>query len=168
MTEHWTAFLAALAATDQPRATFAALDKISKEVVGTTLFTAMTHDTANQRSYRNYSDNETAYPTGAWKAMKPGSPWGQHVLEEKKIFVANTIEEIAVVFPDADLIASLGCGSAINVPGVYAGRVIGTINLLHETGYYTPERVAKARELIPFVTTAFLTITPPLGAYAPA
>ena len=161
MSDSWPTFLDALAHPNQPHATFAALQAITEEIVGAALFTAMTHDTLAQRSLRNYTGNETAYPLGTWKPMKQDTPWVQHVLVERKIFVANTLEEIAVVYPDAEFIGSLGYGSAMNIPGVFAGRVIGTINLLHEAGYYTPDRVEAARAVIPFVATAFLTITPP-------
>ena len=57
------------------------------------------------------------------------------------------IEEIAEVFGDHALIDALGCQSVINVPIVVGGTVIGTINCLHEKGYYTPERVAAAEAL---------------------
>ena len=61
-----------------------------------------------------------------------------------------------MVFPDFELIRSLGCESALNLPVVVAGRVIGTVNLLHEEGYYTDERVAAAANLLPYATIAFL------------
>jgi hypothetical protein len=83
--------------------------------------------------------------------------WVETVLEGKRPFSALTIEEIAVVFPDFELIRSLGCESAMNLPVVVGDQVIGTINLLHEKGYYTGARVAAAVEhLLPFATVAFL------------
>ena len=48
-------------------------------------------------------------------------------------------------FPDLDLIVSLGCGSAINMPIVAAGEMLGSVNLLHEEGWYGPERVAASQ-----------------------
>jgi transcriptional regulator with GAF, ATPase, and Fis domain len=61
--------------------------------------------------------------------------------------VANTIEEIAAVFPDHALIKSLGCESCINIPITFKGDVIGTLNCLDSAGHFTPERVAKAKTL---------------------
>jgi hypothetical protein len=46
--------------------------------------------------------------------------------------------------PDHTLIASLGCGSVLNVPVVLEGDLVATINLLHSAGFYIPERVARA------------------------
>ena len=115
----------------------------------------MTHDAATMRSIRIHSSNEAAYPVGGWKPLRRG-PWFETVIEGQRPFVALTIEEIAVVFPDHELIRSLGCESALNLPVVVDDRVIGTLNLLHEKGYYTPARVAAAAEPLPFAAVAFL------------
>ena len=56
-------------------------------------------------------------------------------------------DAIAEVFPDHELIASLGCQSVINVPVVIYGAVYGTINCLDVAGYYTPDRVAASEAL---------------------
>jgi hypothetical protein len=156
MHDYWRKFLAVLAGPDQPHAIFAALEALTHDSVGTLLFTATIHDTARMQSVRLYSSNEGAYPVGGLKPLQPGGLWYETVIEGKRAFAALTIEEIAVVFPDYELIRSLGCESALNLPVVVADRVIGTVNLLHEKGYYTPERVAAASELLPFATVAFL------------
>ncbi len=160
--DRWDFFLAALAETEQPRAIFAALETITKEVVGTILFTAMTHDTDQMRSLRIYSGNEAAYPVGGWKPLREG-PWKATVLDGKRPFSALTIEEIAVVFPDWPLIQSLGCESAMNLPVIVAGKVIGTLNLLDAKGHYTPARVEAAKALTPYAAIAFLTAQSGLG-----
>ena len=162
MRDHWEFFLAALAETDQPRAVFAALETITKESVGTILFTSMTHDADAMRSLRVYSGNEAAYPLGGWKPLREG-PWKSTVLDGKRPFSALTIEEIAVVFPDWPLIQSLGCESAMNLPVIVAGKVIGTLNLLDVKGHYTPVRVEAAKALTPYAAIAFLVVQSGLG-----
>jgi hypothetical protein len=157
MHDNWRKFLAVLAGPDQPHAIFAALEVLTLDSVGTLLFTATTHDTERLQSVRLYSSNEDAYPVGGLKSLRPGGLWYETVIVGKGSFAALTIEEIAVVFPDYELIRSLGCESALNLPVAVADRVIGTVNLLHEKGYYTQERVAVAAELLPFATIAFLT-----------
>jgi GAF domain-containing protein len=156
MLDRWDFFLAALADRDQPRAVFAAVETIARESVGTILFTAMTHDTDQMRSLRVYSGNEQAYPLGGWKPLREG-PWKSTVLDGQRPFSALTIEEIAVVFPDWPLIQSLGCESALNLPVVVAGKVIGTLNLLDRKGHYSAARVAEAGALRPYAAIAFLT-----------
>ena len=80
---------------------------------------------------------------------KPANPtdWSRQVIDDKQIFVANDIDGIAAVFSDHELIRSLGCESVINVPIVVAGEVLGTINCLHEAGFYTSEKVEAAEAL---------------------
>lgn len=152
----WDGFLAALAEADQPRSVFQSLERLTKETVGTKLLTATTFDVASGLSRRTYSENEAAYPTGGFKKMSFGI-WSETVLDRHQPFSSLTIEEIAVVFHDWPLIQSLGCESNCNIPVVVGGEVIGTVNLLHEAGYYTPERVAEAMKLQPFAAIAFLT-----------
>jgi GAF domain-containing protein len=62
--------------------------------------------------------------------------------------VANTIQEIAQVFFDHELINKLGCQSVINMPIVIGDELVATMNILDVEGYYTPERVQMVRELL--------------------
>ncbi len=155
MKDYWPEFLSALAATDQPKAIFAALDKIVTETVGTKLLTVLTYDKSVGRSHRVYSSNEVAYPTGGGKPMRT-TLFSKTVIDGKQPFSALTIEGIAEVFSDYELIRSLGCESCCNIPVVVAGEVAGTLNLLHEKGYYTADRVAQAMELRPYAAVALL------------
>ncbi|MEQ1525002.1 MAG: GAF domain-containing protein, partial [Aestuariivirga sp.] len=70
--------------------------------------------------------------------------WFDIVHGERRSFVANTIAEISKVFPDFELIASLGCGSVMNLPVVLQGELVATVNMLDEEHHFTPERVAAA------------------------
>ena len=81
------------------------------------------------------------------RSERPRGPGGDQVEGRHETFVANTIEEIAAVFPDHELIQSLGCESCLNLPIVVAGQVMGTLNCLHEAGHYTADRVAAADTL---------------------
>ena len=69
------------------------------------------------------------------------------MLDGRRNFVANSIEAIADVFDDHALIRSLGCESVLNLPIVVGGDVLGTINMLHEAGFYTPEKELAAEIL---------------------
>jgi GAF domain-containing protein len=106
----------------------------------------MTHDGRNGLAQRVYSNMPDAYPVSGTKPANE-TDWSRQVIRDKQTFVANDIEGIAAVFSDHELIKSLGCESVINVPIVVAGEVKGTINCLHEAGFYTPERVEAAEAL---------------------
>ena len=140
-------FTAAVAErSDQPVAAFDALRAITEATVGARLFTVMTFDPRTRLAQRIYSNMPDAYPESGTKPANP-TEWSRLVLEEKKTFVANDIEGIAKVFDDHELIRSLGCESVMNVPIIVAGEVFGTINCLHEAGFYTPEKVQAAEAL---------------------
>ena len=62
------------------------------------------------------------------------------------------------MFPDHAKIWSLGCGSVINTPVIVADQMLGTVNLLHEEQYYTPQRVADAGLLALPAKAAFLAV----------
>lgn len=143
----YSSFTHALAAPGQtPERIFAALEALTKALVGVKLFTIMTYDGALGLSQRIYSNMPNEYPVSGTKPANV-THWSTIVLEQQQTFVANTIEDIAAVFYDHALIQSLGCESVINVPVVVNGAVLGTLNCLHEAGYYTPERVAAAEAL---------------------
>lgn len=125
---------------------FAALETLTKEVIGVKLFTVMTSDTTRHLSERIYSNMPDAYPVSGTKPYNE-TYWSDIALKQKRTFVANTIEDIAEVFDDHELIKSLGCESVINVPVIVGGEVIATLNCLHEKDYYTEERVKAADAL---------------------
>lgn len=133
-------------AGNQPAAAFDALCALARETVGARLFTVMTFDPETRAAQRIYSNMPDAYPVSGTKPANE-TDWSRVVMGEGRTFVANDIDGIAAVFSDHELIRSLGCESVINVPIVVGGAVLGTINCLHEAGYYTPERVAAAEAL---------------------
>jgi GAF domain len=145
----------AVAAPEQPRATLDYLQTLFREEVGAKLFTVMNFDAATGLSQRIHSSHPKDYPVSGLKPLSQGL-WSRTVIEERKIFVANSIAAIAEVFPDHELIRSLGCESVVNLPVVFADGVIGTVNLLDAPGYYTPEKVARVESLSPFAAAALL------------
>ena len=141
-----TDILKALAAPNQPEAIFQALEAEVQATIGVKLFTLMTIHRDRNVARRCYTNMPDEYPTSGEKEMTPNA-WSDQVEGRHETFVANSIEEIAAVFPDHALIQSLGCESCINIPVVIGGDVVGTLNCLHEAGHYTPDRVAASDSL---------------------
>ena len=143
----YTTFTKALAENgSQPEAAFTALCQLTRDIVGVKLFTVMTHDREKGVASRIYSNMPEAYPVSGTKPANV-TDWSRQVIENKQTFVANDIEGIRAVFDDHELIRSLGCESVINVPIVVGGEVLGTINCLHEAGFYTRDKVEAAEAL---------------------
>ena len=150
MTEHFEAiarFDADIAVAKGADEGFAALQALVQATVGAKLFTYMTVDMAAEVARRAYTSDPENYPTSGTKPIRYDS-WFDIVHKQRQYFVANTIADIAKVFPDYGLINSLGCQSVVNMPVVIGGELVGTVNMLDVDGYYTPERVRLIREVI--------------------
>jgi hypothetical protein len=140
---------------NQPETAFKALEQLVQDTIGVKLFTLMEVDHRRDVAWRSYTNMPQAYPT---KGEKPRvqNGWSDIVDGRHETFVANTIEDIAAVFPDYELIRSLGCESCLNLPIVINGEMRGTMNCLHVAGHYTPDRVAAAQTLKTAGALAFL------------
>ena len=150
MTDHSqaiAAFDASIAAAKGADDAFKALQALTEATVGAKLFTYMTVDMQAELARRAYSSDPVNYPASGTKPLRYDS-WFDIVHKQRQYFVANSIDDIAKVFPDYELIDSLGCQSVVNMPVVIGGELIGTVNMLHEAGYYTPERVQMIRDVI--------------------
>lgn len=150
MTEHFDAiarFDAAIAEAKGADEAFGALQALVQATIGAKLFTYMNVDMEAEVARRAYTSDAANYPTSGTKPIRYDS-WFDIVHKQRQYFVANTIADIAKVFPDYELIDSLGCQSVVNMPVVIGGVLVGTVNMLDVDGYYTPERVAAIRELI--------------------
>ena len=142
-------------AGNQPETTFKALERLVDETIGVKLFTLMEVDHAENVAWRNYTNMPEAYPV-LGKKPRHQNRWSEVVDGRRETFVANSIDEIAEVFDDHELIRSLGCESVLNLPIFINGELRGTLNCLHEAGYYTPERVTAAQSLKTAGALAFL------------
>lgn len=143
-----------LAETGPVDAIFDGLQTWVQQDVGAVIYSCSTFDLAAGTSRRIYTNLPDIYPVSGLKEIAPNA-WTAQVLDRRLAFVANTLDDIAQVFPDHPIIKSLGCGSVINMPVYLAGRFMGTVNVLHEAGYYTPARVAALHALRPAAMLAF-------------
>jgi len=149
MTDHKAALAAfdtAIAKAKTAEQAFTALQTLVQATVGAKLFTVMQVDMAAELSRRAYTSDAANYPASGTKPLNYG-PWFDVVHGRREYFVANTIEDISKVFFDHELINSLGCQSVVNMPVIVGDVLVGTVNMLDVTGYYTPERVQQIREL---------------------
>lgn len=146
--------LAAMAETGTTEQIFAGLESWMQQDVGAVIYSCSTFDLVARNSRRSYTNVPDIYTVSGLKDIVPNR-WTEQVLDARQTFVANTLDEIAQVFPDHPIIKSLGCGAAVNMPVFLAGRLIGTVNVLHETGYYSDTRVAALKMLRPAAKLAF-------------
>ena len=116
--------------------------------LGTVLFTVTVLDPARDLCRRAYTSHPVEYPTQGTKPLTHDA-WHDQVIIRRETFVANIPAAFEKVFFDHALITSLGLGSAVNIPVADAsGTVLATVNLLAETGHFTPSKLASYQLLI--------------------
>lgn len=155
---HLEAVARAMRETGQPEAGFHQLDRAMGAVIGHKLFTVLLHHAGAGESERRYTNQPAAYPVGGRKPVT-ASPWTERLFVERQPYIGRSAEDIRTVFFDHELISSLGCASVLNVPVVWNGRTLGTINLLHEAAWYEETDVSVAQVFAALATPALLELT---------
>lgn len=135
-------FDADLATATTEDAVLEALYRLSNALVPVRLWTVMTVDMEAGLARRAYSNMPEAYPASGTKPITRND-WFDIVHGRHECFVANTLADIAKVFPDYELIGSLGCASVMNLPIIDNGTLLATVNLLDAEGHFTDARVAQ-------------------------
>lgn len=126
---------------------FETLYRLSDTLIPVRLWTVMTVDLDAGIARRAFSNMPGAYPTSGTKPITPNT-WFDLVHGEQQTFVANTLDDIAAVFPDHALIGSLGCASVMNLPIFDGGELLATVNLLDAEGHFTDARVAHYSDVL--------------------
>ncbi len=155
------ALATAMAQAKEPADVYRAVEQLVTRGPGAKLFTLLVLTQDGQAVQRVYSSNEQAYPLAGQKRMGP-TPWGDLVLTRRQTFLGCNADDIRWAFPDHALIASLGLASAINIPIVAMGRVLGTLNALDVAGHYTESDVQFMQAISPVLTAPYLR---ELGAF---
>lgn len=130
-----------------PDSVFAAFRQAVQNSVGVRLFTVSVLDKAARLARRAYTSHPAEYPVTGTKPMVEDG-WSRQVIEAGRTFVANSTAEFAPYFGDHALINALGCHSAVNMPVIDGGEVVGTVNLLDGEGHFTPARLERLQALL--------------------
>ncbi|WP_201863040.1 GAF domain-containing protein [Microvirga soli] len=142
----------AWAAPDQPIATIQAAGEAFAKAVGYRLYTVTRMLSDGLEVERVYSTNTDVYPVGGRKPVLPNA-YTQRVRGDMQPFLAKTPAEFAPLFPDHKTITDLGLGCVMNLPIVFGGTMLGTVNLLDREGVYEERHVKKAmliaRQILP-------------------
>jgi transcriptional regulator with GAF, ATPase, and Fis domain len=128
----------------------AVLDQLSaifQRQIGYKIFTLSILDTENElTAKRIWTSHPREYPVNGQKS-KIAPEWYEQVIKNKASFICENKDDVRRVLYDHKVIFSLGCGSALNIPLRLLGKVIGTINILHDENWFSPARVEKAERL---------------------
>lgn len=138
----------------QPQPLYRAIDSALERLIGHKLFTMMVLARDGVKVRRVYSNRPDVYPVGGFKTHRQ-TPWGRQVLGEGKPYIGRDADDIRWGFADAEQIFALGCGSILNVPVKWDGRVLGALNLLERAGFYDEPHVALVRPFAALLVPAF-------------
>ena len=135
--------IAALQAAGPTDTLFKAVEKALADTVGHKLFTLLYVAPNGKRVKRIYTNMPKEYPVGGYKEITD-TPWHKQVIDGRRPWVGYNAKDIEWAYFDHELIVSLGCELAMNVPVVYAGRLLGTMNLLDAAGHYKESDPARS------------------------
>jgi GAF domain-containing protein len=153
--ENFSTLAARVAVATEPVEVYRAVEQVLAKPLGFGLLTMLVVTPNAEEVERVYSSNCQAYPLAGRKRMGL-TPWGDLVMRQRQPFLGRDVEAIRWAFPDHALIASLGLGSAINVPVVSLGRLLGTINVLDAAGRYDEQAVKTLQAVVPILVAPFL------------
>ncbi len=154
---HFQAVAVAAAKAASADDILAALDPALDAVFGHKLYTALLYHGPEGGVERYYTSNPDSYPVGGRKPPNP-SPWTQQFLVEGNPYIGYDADDIRAVFFDHELIISLGCESILNIPVSHKGQVLGTLNILHEAGWYGEDDIPTAKVFAGLAVPAFLEL----------
>jgi GAF domain-containing protein len=133
---HVTRLVEITAGNPSRDATYGELDRVIQEVFGHKLFTILQYIPQDGAVQRVYSSNPAVYPPGGRK-QKADTAWGREVLDGGRAMISHNAEDIRRNFPDFEAILGLGIGGMINVPILWGGTVIGSMNVSHDAGHFS-------------------------------
>ena len=146
----------ALTKSGQPGAIYKAVHRSLNKLIGAKLFTIL-RVLPDESVERVYTSHPKAYPL-AGRKPKNVTPWYEQVIVKQRHYFGPEYKHVKAVFYDHELIRSLGCESVINVLAIHDGKIVGTVNLLHEARWFTRKDLkiaeAFAALLIPALTKA--------------
>jgi hypothetical protein len=154
---HLAALADAMRDPGQPTPSLASLERVCAATLGHILFTVLLRHETTGEAERFWTSHPKEYPVGGRKPLNP-TFWTDHVLKQQRPYLGNDYDAVKAVFFDHELIRSLGCESVLNIPVVWNGRALGTINLLHEAGWYRKDDIPLARTIAALAVPAYLML----------
>lgn len=127
-------------------ASYRAIDALAERVFEHRLFTVTRSLLQTKEVERVYSSNPAAYPVGGRK-QKQDTEWGAQVLDRGEPLICHSRADIERVFADHALILRLGIGGMVNIPVLFGGRSVATMNVSHAGDRFSPQDFPALRTL---------------------
>lgn len=139
-----------------PTDMFRAIEAVIRERIGFGLLTMLMLTEDGDEVQRLYTTDPLAYPVSGRERLGT-TDWGQHVLVQQKPYLGRDAAGVKWAFPgDCDLIFSLGLGATMNIPIVFLGKTLGSMNILDREHSYSEQHLDAARMLAPYLVVPFM------------
>lgn len=135
-----------------PGALYREVERAMDELVGYKLLTILKLE--ESRLHRMHTNDLARYPIGGYKDITHDR-WLTAMLRDGDPIISVDEDEVRARFFDHETIFALGCGSAMNIPIVGPRGTLGSLNLLHQAGWFTPEHVLVARPFAQLLALAW-------------
>lgn len=152
-----------LGASADPTALCGTVERALGELVGFRLFTVLRATPTREGLERLHSSDPVAYPARGVKAVA-GDAWLERLLADPTPALSPDADAVHRNFPDAQAIFGLGCASALNVPICFRGRILGSMNLLHEAHWFRAGDAALCQPFAVLLGAAFAPSGSPLSS----
>ncbi len=121
------------------RRTFSAIAALLKKSPGYRLFSILVVDLESGVNRRIYSSNPRDYPLGGVKSIDKENAFYRDVVVGGEPRLCTNRDECRAAFYDHELIFSLGCECAINMPIQWNGVTLGSLNILDAQNTYSAD-----------------------------
>jgi len=138
-----------------------------RELVGFRLFTLLRATPARDGLERMHSSDLQTYPPGGVKPVGDDR-WLQRLLSNSRPALSPDADAVALNFPDAQAIFGLGCASVLNTPICFQGRILGSMNLLHEAHWFEDGDAAVCQAFSPLLGAAWAAKGNSSSSFSPA
>jgi hypothetical protein len=125
----------AVGSSANPKAAYEAVNSILVERLDHKLFTILRYVPQTHEVERVYSSHTDVYPVGGRK-QNVDSLFGRTVIRDGKPMICRDDADIVANFPDFETLRGLGVSGMINVPVVWEGRTIGSLNISGKAGQF--------------------------------
>jgi hypothetical protein len=125
----------AVAFSADPASAYEAVDSILVQRLEHKLFTVLRYVPQTHEVERVYSSHTDLYPIGGRK-QNVDSLFGRTVIRDAKPMICHDDADVVANFPDFEKLRGLGVSGMINVPVVWEGSTIGSLNISGEAGQF--------------------------------
>ena len=131
------------------------------EVIGSKLLTILRLE--GSRLKRLHTSDLPSYPVGGSKDISHDA-WLQSMLQDGVPVISADPQAVRQRFVDHETIFGLGCGAVMNLPVICPSGTLGSLNLLHEPGWFSPQHILLAAPFASLLAVMWLAPASPRHA----